>query len=349
MAVRAALTGLAGRRRDPLWGIEVELAPLERELLDGPALRRLAGLHHHGPAGRVYGPSASRLEHTLSVHALVAQVAPRDAELRVAALLHDVGHAPYSHALEPLGVDHHRALAAALDGALGDRLAGAGMSVARVRDLVSGAEPSPLRNRDGVLHADHLDSFVRGARWRARVRVDAPAVARGLRRVGAYLTFDREHGEALLAAIADEACWHLDPADVGPRAWLVELATTALRVGCLELADLETATDAELDALLDGCPATAAEAAVLLRGAPRFVAVEPSAAGPKPRWRCNVRAAYLPVPRVRDADDGWSHRCEAVFEPLRREHELAVALSSDLDDEKTPPGGSGGRRSPVWE
>jgi len=50
----------------------------------------------------------NRLQHTLGVFSLVAHFCPENVLLRAAALLHDVGHAPFSHALERLdGVDHH--------------------------------------------------------------------------------------------------------------------------------------------------------------------------------------------------------------------------------------------------
>ena len=111
---------------DPIWGT-IELLPWEVALLDTPLLQRMRGVRQLGLAQLVF-PSAShdRLEHTLgvigaveeTVRALSRQIArwnrenqtrlvPEIAEkdryaLRLAALLHDVGHGPFSHALEPV-------------------------------------------------------------------------------------------------------------------------------------------------------------------------------------------------------------------------------------------------------
>ncbi|QRN80076.1 MAG: HD domain-containing protein, partial [Nocardiopsis sp. BM-2018] len=123
---------------DPVWGRVTRVEPLERALLERPELRRLAGLHHHGAAGRVLGWATTRWEHTLGVWTVVATLCPDDVALRLAALLHDVGHAPYSHALEPLGgIDHHFVCMEALErGPLGAWLRGAGVDTGRVAALV---------------------------------------------------------------------------------------------------------------------------------------------------------------------------------------------------------------------
>lgn len=111
---------------DPVWGT-IELLPWEVALLDTPLLQRMRGVKQLGLAPLVF-PSAShdRLEHILGVvgaaervlSALGQQIerwnldnktkslpliAPRDRyALRLAALLHDIGHGPFSHALEPI-------------------------------------------------------------------------------------------------------------------------------------------------------------------------------------------------------------------------------------------------------
>lgn len=313
-----------GARVDPLWGVRVHAFPIERALLGSAPLQRLAGLHHHGPSGRVAGIGASRLEHTLAVHALCVALVPDDRDLRVAALLHDVGHVPYSHALEPLGVDHHRSFERAIDGELRAPLRAAGVDTDRVRDLVLGAERSPLRNRDGDLHLDHLDSFVRGARARgAEVELDAPALVRSLRWDGAVVRAGAAFAEPLLGAILDEARWHRHPVDLGARAWLVELTRRALDAGCLDLGAVTEAVDADLDAALLACTATADEAAALLHGAPRFA---PADAEQPARWQVAARAAYLPTPRLDDEPAGWAARCERAFAPLRAPRTVRVAV-----------------------
>jgi HD superfamily phosphohydrolase len=111
---------------DPIWGT-IELLPWEVALLDTPLLQRMRGVRQLGLAQLVF-PSASydRLEHTIgvvgpveeTVRALSRQIdrwnrnnkinpLPTIGDedryaLRLAALFHDIGHGPFSHALEPV-------------------------------------------------------------------------------------------------------------------------------------------------------------------------------------------------------------------------------------------------------
>lgn len=111
---------------DPIWGT-IELRPWEVALLDTPLLQRMRGVKQLGLASLVFpGASHDRLEHIVGVvgatdkviYALSQQIErwSRDNPtkplpnittderyaLRLAALLHDIGHGPFSHALEPV-------------------------------------------------------------------------------------------------------------------------------------------------------------------------------------------------------------------------------------------------------
>jgi HD superfamily phosphohydrolase len=111
---------------DPIWGT-IELLPWEVALLDTPLLQRMRGVRQLGLAQLVF-PSAchDRLEHIIGVigaveltlRSLDRQIErwnrdhpdnhlPRIIDtdryaLRLAALFHDLGHGPFSHALEPV-------------------------------------------------------------------------------------------------------------------------------------------------------------------------------------------------------------------------------------------------------
>ena len=113
---------------DPVWGT-IELLPWETILLDSPLLQRLRGIRQLGTAHYVYpGASHSRLEHSLGVveaseriiqslkrNAAYRRQFDRDPDvsipdpsrmdvlsIRLAALLHDIGHGSFSHVTEPL-------------------------------------------------------------------------------------------------------------------------------------------------------------------------------------------------------------------------------------------------------
>jgi len=88
-------------------------------LIECPELQRLHSIHQLGLAYLVYpGANHTRFEHSIGTFAVATKmsasmaVGPEDAKLvRCAALLHDVGHLPYSHTLEYVlhdrfGIDH---------------------------------------------------------------------------------------------------------------------------------------------------------------------------------------------------------------------------------------------------
>ena len=97
--------------RDAVHG-DVELGPLEMELIDTPEFQRLRGIKQLGTAYLIY-PSAmhSRFEHSIgtawmasrileSVRRSVSVNADDETLIRAAALLHDVTHIPFGHTLE---------------------------------------------------------------------------------------------------------------------------------------------------------------------------------------------------------------------------------------------------------
>lgn len=93
--------------RDPIHDY-IELDELALALMDTPEVQRLRRIKQLGFSNLVYpGANHSRFEHSLGVYHLakylVRQVDGRQRdELFAAALLHDIGHGPYSHATEAL-------------------------------------------------------------------------------------------------------------------------------------------------------------------------------------------------------------------------------------------------------
>ncbi len=84
---------------------DIIVSELETMLVDSPAVQRLRNIKQLGPTHLVY-PSAmhSRFEHSLGTMHLAGQVADalkikenEKQELKIAGLLHDIGHFPYSH------------------------------------------------------------------------------------------------------------------------------------------------------------------------------------------------------------------------------------------------------------
>lgn len=168
--------------RDPLWN-NVRLDDLALALLDSPVVQRLRYVRQLGLAFLVYpGATHSRFEHAVGAYhlagvalrlldergALAGVPADECATVRAAALLHDVGHYPFSHALEEIGVTHHEQLARPLitTGAIADALVaslGPG-APERVFALVCGTSRSPLQGLiSGSIDLDKIEYLKRDA------------------------------------------------------------------------------------------------------------------------------------------------------------------------------------------
>ncbi len=168
--------------RDPLWN-NIRVDSVARELLDTPVFQRLRYVRQLGWAFLVYpGATHSRFEHALGAHHLarrslelldrgghLSSVRPDDCDVvRAAALLHDVGHYPFSHALEEIGASHHEEVARSLvtEGEVAGVLRAAYGDDAprRVHDLIRGASASPLQRLiSGSLDLDKIDYLKRDA------------------------------------------------------------------------------------------------------------------------------------------------------------------------------------------
>ena len=155
--------------RDPLWQ-NVHLDAAAAAVVDTPEFQRLRRVKQLGFAHLVYpGAVHNRFLHALGVYHLTGRAI--DAlerkgqldrlddlsrrtipEIKLAALLHDVGHYAFSHAMEELEPDsipgHHEEVAdqflesPGIRAALDDQGAGA---VQRIGDLIRGRSSHPLQ------------------------------------------------------------------------------------------------------------------------------------------------------------------------------------------------------------
>jgi HD superfamily phosphohydrolase len=104
--------------RDPIHG-DIKLEGLFLDLIEAPEIQRLYNIKQLGFAHLVFpGAHHTRLEHSLGTYNMASQAAEKlDLEedeketIACAAMLHDIGHGPFSHTLESilrdtLNVDH---------------------------------------------------------------------------------------------------------------------------------------------------------------------------------------------------------------------------------------------------
>ncbi len=153
----------------------IQIEGVARDLLDTPALQRLRRIRQLGTVSLVY-PSANhtRFEHSLGVYHLACGaldqlgIEGRQADrVHAAALLHDVGHGPFSHNLEALtyrrtGRYHDDVYELLADGQVGDVLREHDLDPAAVADLVAGAGRFG-QLVSGELDVDRMDYLVRDA------------------------------------------------------------------------------------------------------------------------------------------------------------------------------------------
>jgi len=168
--------------RDPLWN-NIRIDPLALRLVDTRVFQRLRYVRQLGLAYLVYpGASHSRFEHAIGAYNLarralglleergLTQHLEPDACLvaRCAALLHDIGHYPYSHALEEIGALHHEEVARPLitGGEVAELLRAelGDDAPERIMDLIRGRSHSPLQGLiSGSLDLDKIEYLKRDA------------------------------------------------------------------------------------------------------------------------------------------------------------------------------------------
>ncbi|HEX2092137.1 MAG TPA: HD domain-containing protein [Longimicrobiaceae bacterium] len=171
--------------RDPLWNT-IRIDPTALRVIDTPEFQRLRHIRQLGLAYLVYpGATHTRFDHALGVYHLarralalltergeLERVEPTDCRVvPYAALLHDIGHYPFSHALEEL--DEER-VPGSHESHTGRFLAAPGIRAAleevapdaptRIEALIHGTSDSPLQGLvSGSLDLDKIEYLRRDA------------------------------------------------------------------------------------------------------------------------------------------------------------------------------------------
>ena len=186
---------------DP-WSVWGAKDPFLHALADTPAYKRLKHVRFLGSIDYllVRAPNGARgnIRHTRYTHGLgVARLALMYADLRqlspqerrhygAAALLHDIGHAPLSHSLEPVfrqafGIDHHATTRQIIRGEvrIGKKvfqiLRDAKIDLERLDDLISGDNTLPGDDFfDGPINFDTIEGILR-SRTYGRVFQNVPS------------------------------------------------------------------------------------------------------------------------------------------------------------------------------
>ncbi|SFG42076.1 hypothetical protein SAMN04488063_1989 [Halopelagius inordinatus] len=153
----------------------IEVVGVAEDLLDTEEVQRLRHIRQLGTVQLVY-PSANhtRFEHSLGVYHLASRALDhlgidgiRGERIRAAALLHDVGHGPYSHNVESVthrhtGKYHDDVEELLAAGEVGEVLRANGLDPSRVAELVAGGGKYG-QLVSGELDVDRMDYLVRDA------------------------------------------------------------------------------------------------------------------------------------------------------------------------------------------
>ncbi|MFT4923613.1 MAG: HD superfamily phosphohydrolase [Haloarculaceae archaeon] len=197
----------------------IEVTGVARELLETPPVQRLRRVTQLGTVVLVY-PSANhtRFEHSLGVYHLADRalahlgIEGQQAErVRAAALLHDIGHGPYSHNIEGLlyretGRYHDDVDDLVGSGEVARVLSEHGINPDDIADLIAGdGELGQLVS--GELDVDRMDYLVRDAHHTGVPygTIDHSRLVRELRFVDGELVLDEgnvQTAESLLLARA---------------------------------------------------------------------------------------------------------------------------------------------------
>ncbi|MDB5253733.1 MAG: phosphohydrolase [Flaviaesturariibacter sp.] len=160
---------------DPVYGFITIDDPLIFEIVSHPYVQRLRRIHQMAFASLVYpGAVHTRFHHALGAYHLMglalAELRNKGVEItkdeergaRIAILLHDIGHGPYSHALERKLIKgvHHEDISSLILGLLNDQLGG---QLATAIAIFDGTYPKPFLHQlvSGQLDVDRMDYLTR--------------------------------------------------------------------------------------------------------------------------------------------------------------------------------------------
>lgn len=160
---------------DPVYGFITVDDPLIFDIISHPYYQRLRRIHQMAFASLVYpGAVHTRLHHSLGAYHLMglalAELKNKGVEItpeeelgaKIAILLHDIGHGPFSHALEKKLIKgvHHEDISVLILQLLNEQLGG---QLQTAMDIFSGTYPKPFLHQlvSGQLDVDRMDYLTR--------------------------------------------------------------------------------------------------------------------------------------------------------------------------------------------
>ncbi len=160
---------------DPVYGFITIDHPLIFDIISHPYYQRMRRIHQMAFASLVYpGAVHTRLHHSLGAYHLmglaltelknkgVAITPEEELGAKIAILLHDIGHGPYSHALEKRLIKgvHHEVISELIFTLMNEQLGG---RLQTAIEIFSGTYPKPFLRQlvSGQLDVDRMDYLTR--------------------------------------------------------------------------------------------------------------------------------------------------------------------------------------------
>ena len=213
--------------RDSLYG-NIKIEGVFLKLIETPELQRLHGIKQLGFTYLVYpGANHSRLEHSLGVCHIAKKMCTalgvEEDIVGVAALLHDIGHGPFSHTLEYLlhrriGKDHVKLAEEMINGkrllndfeydkTIAEILADYGIEASEIVKILDGKKSYFSEVIHGALDADQIDYLMRDAYYTgvAYGIIDSERLIQTMRLFNDSIVFEKKGVSALESTLVARA------------------------------------------------------------------------------------------------------------------------------------------------
>ena len=159
---------------DPLYG-SIEISEEALKIIDTKEFQRLRHIKQLGTVYLVYpGANHTRFEHSIGAYYLANEISNKlelesdKDELKIAALLHDIGHGPFSHLLEDLPniywSHEEESINIIKNTIISDKLAEEGLNISKVCEYILG-KGNLGRIISGDLDVDRMDYILRDSHY----------------------------------------------------------------------------------------------------------------------------------------------------------------------------------------
>ena len=184
--------------KDALYGF-IKLEKKFLRIVDHPEFQRLRWIRQLGLNQLVY-PSAmhTRFEHSIGSFHLAKRLCEHldieSDEFKAAALLHDIGHMPLSHATEQLARTHEEISIEVIKNSVAGVLEKEGMNVNLICELIKG-KGKLGKLISGEIDVDRLDYLKRDAYYTgvAYGVIDTEAIIRGIKKIGKHIWIRQDY------------------------------------------------------------------------------------------------------------------------------------------------------------